>query len=232
MLPIVILAGGLGTRLGSLTENTPKCLLKINHKPFIELQLELLREAGYSNVFLCLSHHAEKVVSHIGNGKRFGIKVEYSFDGSSQLGTGGAIRKVLPKVGPKFAVIYGDSYLLIDYKAVEDAFLDSGAPGLMTVFENRNKFDVSNVEFFNNRVRIYSKNPSETMSHIDYGLSYLRSEVFEPYEIDNPFDLTVLLSQLSIEGKLAGFEIFKRFFEIGSAQGIEELSLYLKEIEK
>ena len=119
MLPIVILAGGLGTRLGSLTENTPKCLLKVNQKPFIELQLELLREAGYSNVFLCLSHHAEKVVAHLGNGKRFDIDIEYSFDGSSQLGTGGAIRKVLPKLGPEFAVIYGDSYLPIDYKTVE-----------------------------------------------------------------------------------------------------------------
>jgi NDP-sugar pyrophosphorylase family protein len=232
MLPIVILAGGLGTRLGNLTENTPKCLLKVNHKPFIELQLELLREAGYSNVFLCLSHHAEKVIAHIGNGKRFGIDIEYSFDGSSQLGTGGAIRKVLPKLGPEFAVIYGDSYLPIDYKTVEDAFLDSGAPGLMTVFENRNKHDVSNVEFFNNKVRIYSKSPSETMSHIDYGLNYLRSEVFEPYEIDKPFDLAVLLSRLSIDGKLAGFEVFERFFEIGSAKGIEELSLYLKEFEK
>lgn len=232
MLPIVILAGGLGTRLGSLTENTPKCLLKVNNKPFIELQLELLREAGYSNVFLCLSHHAEKVVAQIGNGKRFGINIEYSFDGSSQLGTGGAIRKVLPKLGPEFAVIYGDSYLPIDYKTVEDAFLESGAPGLMTVFENRNKHDVSNAEFFDNRVRIYSKNPSEAMSHIDYGLSYLRSEVFESYEIDKPFDLAVLLSRLSIDGKLAGFEVFKRFFEIGSAEGIEELSLYLEEIEK
>lgn len=232
MLPIAILAGGLGTRLGSLTENTPKCLLKVNEKPFIELQLELLREAGYSDVFLCLSHYAEKVIAHVGNGKRFGMNIEYSLDGQDQLGTGGAIRKVLPKLGSEFALIYGDSYLPINYKKVEDAFLDSGAPGLMTVFENRNKLDVSNVEFFNNKVKIYSKNPSETMSHIDYGLSYLRSEVVEPYQIDKPFDLAVLLSWLSIDGKLAGYEVFERFFEIGSAQGIEELSLYLEEIEK
>jgi N-acetyl-alpha-D-muramate 1-phosphate uridylyltransferase len=232
MLPIVILAGGFGTRLGSLTENTPKCLLKVNQKPFIELQLELLREAGYSQAFLCLSHYAEKVIEHVGNGKRFGMNIEYSLDGSDQLGTGGAIRKVLPKLGPEFALIYGDSYLPIDYKTVEDAFLDSGAPGLITVFENKNQLDVSNVEFFNNKVKIYSKKPSETMSHIDYGLSYLRSEVFEPYEIDKQFDLALLLSRLSIDGKLAGFEVFERFFEIGSTKGIEELSSYLKEIEK
>ena len=232
MLPIVILAGGLGTRLGSLTENTPKCLLKVNHKPFIDIQLELLQKAGYSEAFLCLSHYAEKVIEHVGNGKRFGMNIEYSLDGADQLGTGGAIRKVLPLLGTEFAVTYGDSYLPIDYKIVEDAFLESGAPGLMTVFENRDNLDVSNVEFFNNKVKIYSKNPSEAMSYIDYGLSYLRSEVFEPYEIDQPFDLAVLLSRLSIDGKLAGFEVFERFFEIGSTKGIKELSLYLEEIGK
>lgn len=232
MLPIVILAGGLATRLGSLTKNTPKCLLKVNHKPFIELQLELLRNAGFSNVFMCLSYHAEKVVSHMGNGKRFGINIEYSFDGSRQLGTGGAIRKVLPKVGPEFAVIYGDSYLPIDYKKVEEVFLDSNALGLMTVFENRNKLDISNVEFSNNQVKKYSKNPSNRMTHIDYGLNFFRSEVFESYKIDMAFDLAAVLSRLSIEGKLAGFEVFKRFYEIGSAEGIKELSLHLKESEK
>jgi MurNAc alpha-1-phosphate uridylyltransferase len=228
MLPIVILAGGLATRLGNLTEHTPKCLLKVNHKPFIELQLELLRNAGYSDVFLCLSHYAEKVVAQIGNGKRFGMNINYSFDGSRQLGTGGAIRKVLPKVAPEFAVIYGDSYLPINYKKVEEAFLDSSALGLMTVFENRNKLDISNVEFLNNQVKIYSKTPSYRMTHIDYGLNFFRSEVFESYKIDMAFDLTDVLSRLSIEGKLIGFEVFTRFYEVGSLQGMKDLSFYLQ----
>jgi len=229
MLPIAILAGGLATRLGSLTKNTPKCLLTVNGRPFIDLQLELLRNAGYSDVILCLSHHAEKVVNHVGSGERFGINLDFSFDGSRQLGTGGALRKILSKVGPKFALIYGDSYLPIDYKKVEDFFLESNMLGLMTVYENRNRFEKSNVTFSNNKVKIYNKTPSDGMTHIDYGLSYFQSEVFEPYPNNEPFDLADVLSSLSIQGKLSGFEIYTRFYEIGSVRGIEDLSSYLKE---
>jgi MurNAc alpha-1-phosphate uridylyltransferase len=228
MLPIVILAGGLATRLGSLTHEIPKCLLKVNGRPFIDLQLELLQSSGYQDIVLCLSFQAEKVISYIGNGKRYGVNIEFSIDGPTQLGTGGAIRKVLSKVGPEFAVIYGDSYLPINYREVEREFLNSKALGLMTVFENRDKLDVSNVDFFNSSVRLYSKVPSQIMKHIDYGLNYFRSEAIEHYKFNEPFDLADVLSQLSIQGKLIGFEVFTRFYEIGSLQGIKDLSFYLQ----
>jgi len=229
MLPIAILAGGLATRLGQITKNIPKSLIKINGKPFINWQLDLLKEYGYKNFVLCLSHKSELIIEHLGDGSRFGINIAYSLDGNNQLGTGGAIKKALPLLGENFAVIYGDSYLPINYTKLESAFLNSKSLGLMTVFRNVNKFDTSNVKFLNNRIVGYNKSGSDTdMEFIDYGITYFKSEAFRTKYLDEPFDLAKLLSELSFAQKLDGFEVFNRFYEIGSVQGIQELSIYLK----
>ena len=162
MLPIAILAGGLATRLGPIAKTIPKSLVKINGIPFINWQLNLLKKYGYKDFVLCLSHKSELIIDHVGNGSRFGININYSLDGNIQLGTGGAIKKALPLLGENFAVIYGDSYLPINYAEVESAFLNSKALGLMTVFRNTDKFDASNVEFLKNRIIEYKKGGSSS----------------------------------------------------------------------
>jgi hypothetical protein len=126
-------------------------------------------------------------------------------------------------------VIYGDSYLPIDYFQVEREFLSSSAQALMTVYENHNRFDISNVEYSDGILVNYEKGTnSPKMRHIDYGLTYFRSSAFSSLERTNSFDLADISHHLSTKGKLAGFEVFKRFYEIGSAQGIEEFSDYLR----
>ena len=229
MLPIAIVAGGLATRLGPITKTIPKSLIKINGIPFINWQLELLKKYGYKNFVLCLSHKSELIIDHVGDGSQFGININYSLDGNNQLGTGGAIKKALPLLGENFAVIYGDSYLPINYSEVESAFLNSKALGLMTVFRNTGKFDASNIEFLNNTIVEYKKNVSSSkMEFIDYGITYFKSEAFKSKKLGEPFDLANLLSELSFSQKLDGFEVFNRFYEIGSMQGIQDLSTYLK----
>ena len=229
MLPIAILAGGLATRLGPIAKTIPKSLVKINGIPFINWQLNLLKKYGYKDFVLCLSHKSELIIDHVGNGSRFGININYSLDGNIQLGTGGAIKKALPLLGENFAVIYGDSYLPINYAEVESAFLNSKALGLMTVFRNTDKFDASNVEFLKNRIIEYKKGGSSSkMEFIDYGLTYFKSKAFKTKYLSEQFDLAKLLSELSFSQKLDGFEVFNRFYEIGSTQGIQELSIYLK----
>ena len=122
MLPLAILAGGYATRLGSLTKEIPKCLIEINGRAFVDWQLDLLIENGYSDFVFCLSYKSNLVQKHLGDGSARGVKIQYSFDGETQLGTGGAIQKALPKLGPVFGVIYGDSYLPINYWQVEQLF--------------------------------------------------------------------------------------------------------------
>jgi MurNAc alpha-1-phosphate uridylyltransferase len=231
MLPLAILAGGYATRLGSLTKDLPKCLIEINDKPFIEWQLDLLIKNGYSDFVFCLSYKSEMIQKYLGDGSSRGVKIRYSLDGETQVGTGGAIQKALPKLGEAFAVLYGDSYLPIDYLAVEKEFLNSVNPALMTVYENKNQFDSSNVEFVGGNLINYQKGSSnKKMQHIDYGLTFFKSSAFLPFSSQSTFDLSEVCHNLTTHGHLGGFEVFERFYEIGSVQGIQELSEYLRKV--
>ena len=229
MLEMAILAGGLATRLGSLTELVPKSLIEIQHRPFIDWQLRLLSRSGIEKVVICLGHKSEMIQDFVGDGSRYGINIVYSFDGPTQLGTGGAIRKALPLLSDEFMVMYGDSYLPTDFKAIEAAFRSIGKPALMTVFYNKGSFDVSNVLFVNGDLKKYSKaDPMPDMSHIDYGVSTFKRSVFESYAQDAPIDLSNICQDLSYSGSLAGYEVRERFYEIGSLEGIDDFREYVE----
>jgi MurNAc alpha-1-phosphate uridylyltransferase len=230
MLPLAILAGGYATRLGSLTADIPKCLIEINGRPFVDWQLDLLIENGYSEFIFCVSHKSEVVQEYLGDGSDRGVHIRYSLDGGTQLGTGGAIQKALPKIGHTFGVVYGDSYLPIDYAAAEQNFLKTSSQALMTVYENKNQFDASNVEFLNGKLINYEKGSNNRqMRYIDYGITFFREAAFRPWKDQLSFDLSEVCHQLATRGELLGFEVFERFYEIGSLQGIGEFSQYLKE---
>ncbi len=229
MLPIAILAGGYATRLGNLTSSIPKSLIEINGRAFIDWQMDQLIAAGYTEFVLCVSHKSELIQRHLGDGSNLGVKVYYSLDGREQLGTGGAIQKALRLLGSNFAVIYGDSYLPINFTKVEEKFLSSNLQGLITVYENRDKFDTSNVEFRQGRVIRYSKKEkSPVMHHIDYGLSYFSKYAFTEFNKVDKFDLSAVYAKLLDIGEMGGFEVFESFYEVGSIQGINNFSEHLR----
>ena len=231
MLPLAILAGGYATRLGQLSKDSPKCLIEVNGRPFVDWQLDLLTKSGYSDFIFCVSYRSEMVQKHLGDGSSWGVRIKYSVDGETQLGTGGAIQKALPLLGDTFGVIYGDSYLPIDYSAVELNFLNSKSQGLMTVYKNQNQFDTSNVEYTEGKLLNYQKGMNDRkMHHIDYGLTYFRREAFQSKSHDASFDLASICSLLAKEGKLDGFEVFQRYYEIGSVNGLKEFTDYLRSL--
>jgi NDP-sugar pyrophosphorylase family protein len=168
------------------------------------------------------------VVERYGDGSKWGIHIEYSFDGPKLLGTGGALIRAMPKLGEAFYVLYGDSYLPIDYQAVCRSFLKSGKLGLMTVYENSERYDASNVWFESGNIRAYDKkNKASSMRHIDYGLGIFRKEAFDGFPADEVVDLADVQKALLSKGELAGFEMSERFYEIGSHAGLEELNQIL-----
>jgi N-acetyl-alpha-D-muramate 1-phosphate uridylyltransferase len=227
-LPVAILAGGLATRLRPLTERMPKILIDIQERPFAEHQLELLQKGGIRHVVYCVGHLGEQVQSALGDGSRWGMQFDYVFDGPRLLGTGGALRRALARLGDSFFVLYGDSYLPCDYSAVEAAFVNGGKRGLMTVCRNENRWDRSNVEFADGAICRYDKRvQTPTMRHIDYGLGVLRAAALERYSGDEPLDLASVYQDLLAEGELVGYEVAGRFYEIGSTAGIAELGEYL-----
>jgi N-acetyl-alpha-D-muramate 1-phosphate uridylyltransferase len=230
MLPVAILAGGLATRLRPLTETIPKSLVEINGEPFLWHQLRLLHRNGIEHVVLCVSHLGEQVRDSVGDGCEFGLHIDYSFDGSTLLGTAGALKRALPMLGESFFVLYGDSYLPIVLPDVETAFRASGKAGLMTVYPNHGQWDTSNVEFVDGRILAYNKKlHTVRMRHIDYGLGVFQAAAFRRVPAGQPWDLAALYQDLLGAGELAAFEAPHRFYEIGSFHGIEELSLYLRQ---
>lgn len=227
MFPVAILAGGLATRLRPLTEKIPKALINVAGKPFIVRQLHYLKTQGITNIVICTGYLGEQIESVVGNGRSFGMTVTYSPDGPLLLGTGGALIKALPLLGDQFFVLYGDSFLPCDFKNVQASFISSEKPALMTVLKNGNLWDKSNVLFRNGMLIEYNKNsPKPGMEHIDYGLGILSAEVLKDSPSRQPLDLADVYHRLSLEGRLSGFEVSERFYEIGSHSGLKEAEDY------
>lgn len=228
--PVAILAGGLATRLRPVTETIPKSLVPVAGEPFLAHQLRLLHDRGLRRAVLCVGHLGERIEAKFGGGSGYGVALRYSFDGPRLLGTGGALRQALPMLGERFLVLYGDSYLPIDYAAAVAAFERSGRPALMTVFNNGGRWDTSNVFYADGTIRLYHKqNRTAEMRHIDYGLGILRAEVLASRPADVPFDLADVYADLVARGELAGHEVHERFYEVGSHAGLAELDRRLKD---
>lgn len=227
-LPIAILAGGLATRLHPLTLNTPKSLVPINGVPFIEWQLRHLEKTGIESVVMCLGHKALEIKNFLGDGHKFGLKINYSIE-KTPLGTGGAVKNAEHLLGDVFGLLYGDSYLPIDYLSVFNRSLHSEKHVLMTIYKNSNDLDVSNVILQPNGDVYYSKkHPTDQMSYIDYGFSVLKKEALTTIPKGIASDLSDSLEILSKNGKVEGFEVWERFYEIGSFSGIVDLEKYLR----
>jgi len=227
-LPVALLAGGLATRLRPITAKIPKLLVEVAGEPFFTHQLRLLKAAGLTEIILCVGYLGEQIVELYKDGSRYGVNIKYSFDGPKLLGTGGALIQALPLLGDSFYVLYGDSYLPIDYRKIGDHFINSGKQGLMTVFENKGLYDASNVWFENGEIKVYDKKAKlPEMKHIDYGLGLFKASAFEGYSKTDVVDLAEVQKKLVSQHELCGYEMRERFYEIGSPEGLAELNTLL-----
>jgi N-acetyl-alpha-D-muramate 1-phosphate uridylyltransferase len=223
-----ILAGGLATRLRPLSETIPKSLIDVNGEPFIAHQLRLLRENQIERVVLCVGYLGEEIQEIIGDGARFDLQVEYSFDGAKLIGTAGALKGALPLLPDGFLVLYGDSYLDFDYQAAWRCFQASNKLSLMTVFANEGRWENSNVEYDGVSIISYDKqNATRHMRYVDYGLGIFKKEAFDFVPTGQPHDLARLYQGLLKQNQLAAFEVRNRFYEIGSVSGLQETRHYL-----
>jgi len=228
IFPVVILAGGLATRLRPITEEIPKALIDIQGKPFIAYQLRLLSESGIRKVILCVGYRGEIIQDVIGNGTKYNLHIEFSFDGPQLLGTAGSIKKVLYLLGDHFFVLYGDSFLPCNYRKIQNAFEQIDKLAMMSVFRNEGRWDQSNVEFRDGQILAYDKkHPNPHMQHIDYGLGVFKKASFQIVPDYQPYDLDVLYQNLLNQNELAAYEVKERFYEIGSFSGLEEFRNFI-----
>jgi NDP-sugar pyrophosphorylase family protein len=228
-MQVVILAGGLGTRLGALTEHTPKSLLPVAGRPFIAWQLERVAQCGYRRALLLTGHLAAPIRAYVGNGAAFGLELECRDDGPRLLGTAGALRRSLADLEDAFLVTYGDSYLPFDYSApLADLVAHQDALGTMSVFENAGRWDASNTAVAGERVTRYAKGGSDpALTFIDYGATALCREVVAALPAGQPHGLDGVQRDLAAAGRLRAYHATQRFYEIGSSAGLRELDSYL-----
>ena len=229
-LPTVcILAGGRGRRLGPRVNDVPKPLLEVGGKPFLLHQLRLLARHGAARVVLCVGYLGERIRDRIGS-RRFGLRIEYSFDAPGLDGTLGAIRRAQTLLGDRFLVLYGDTYLRLDYRAAADEWLRSGCLGLMVVLRNDGKWDESNTVYADGRVIEHDKwTRTSRMRWIDYGLGGLNAEALDQVPVSER-DLASLYKRLAELGELCGYEARERFYEIGRPESLAEADAFLRRV--
>jgi NDP-sugar pyrophosphorylase family protein len=226
LAPVCILAGGLGTRLGAVVADTPKPILPVAGEPFLLHPLRLLARHGAKRAVLCIGYLGERIEAALGR-ERFGIELLYAYDPPGLAGTAGAIRPVLDRLGERFLVLYGDTYLRIDYGAVDRAQAASGRPALMTVLRNEGQWDASNALFRDGQVIAYDKSaPTPDMRWIDYGLGVLTPEALAVAPDED--DLAGVYRLLSRRGELAGYEATERFYEIGTPDALAEADAFMR----
>lgn len=222
---MVILAGGLATRMGELTSSIPKYMLPVAGEPFAGHHLRLLAQGGVNRVHLCLGHLSQSVLDYVGDGRQFGLEITHTVEGETLMGTGGALAVARPYLDDFFGVMYGDSYLPVPFSRLADRARQLGTRGVMTVWRNENRFDRSNLVVQDGRIKTYSADRADPFRYdwIDFGLSFLRRETLDRIPKDRPSSLAVLWESLVREEQLAALPVTDRFYEIGSVQGYEEL---------
>jgi NDP-sugar pyrophosphorylase family protein len=225
--PVCILAGGRGSRLGERARVVPKPLMEVAGEPFLIQQLRLLAAHRVREAVICVGHLGEMIETRIGP-ERFGIRISYSYDSPALDGTLGAIRRARPLLPERFLVLYGDTYLRVDYAAAEKAWRDSGHPALMVVLRNEGRWSPSNAHYAGGRVTAYDKQaPARHMSWIDYGLGGLTTAALARVA-DSESDLAILYSALAQAGELCGYEAEERFHEIGTPGALAETDQFLR----
>jgi NDP-sugar pyrophosphorylase family protein len=216
---IVILCGGLGTRVQHITLNKPKLLIDINGKPFFDHALKIFKKNKIKNIFLLTQHKDEYIKNYIRNINHFRIKVLR--DGKKRLGTGGSLKRNLKFLPKEFFLTYGDSYLDFDYSKIKKKFKSTNK-NIITIYKNKSSKHKNNILVKKNKIIKYDKN--KNFNYIDYGLFYFRNQDLMKHQIHNAkFDMSEFIKKLIKSDKFEFVKSKKKFQECGSIDGINQL---------
>jgi len=217
----VILAGGLGTRLGDITKRVPKPMVPIAGKPYLEYQLNELRRQGITDIVLLTGYLGEQIESHFGDGSQFGLSVRYRREETPQ-GTGGGLRDAATLLADEFLLIYGDSYLPIDYPAVLRRLADDpAAVGVAMVYDNAESTTVPNNIALDEAgyVLRYAKDvpQSADLRYVEAGVLAFRRSIVNYLPANRPVSLEKdAFPELIARRELLGFVTRQRFYDIGT----------------
>ncbi len=227
-IPVVILCGGKATRLYPLSQKVPKAMTEIEGKPFLEYQIDLLKRNGIFDIVLCIGDKGEQIKEHFQDGERFDVRIKYSQDGEELLGTAGALKKAENLLADSFLVLFGDTYLSLNFQEAINFFEKNRQLGMMTVFRNAGKYAPSNTVVENGLVKYYSKKRHlKNMNYIDCGLGIIRKDSLKYLRQGESGDLAILNQALIKRQELLAYPIKKRFYDIGTFRGLADFRRYI-----
>ena len=230
-MQVAILAGGLATRLRPVTETIPKAMIPIEGKPFLEYQIDFLKKNGVTDIVLCVGYLSESIEQYFGDGQKFGVTIQYVHDGERLLGTAGALKRAEAHLQEHFFVMYGDSYLFLDFQEAYAHFTKSNKLALMVVYKNNNLYDQSNVAIENGMVSWYDKkNSNGDLRYIDYGALIFKRSVLDLIPDGQIYPLETVIQDLIQRKEVSAFEVSQRFYEIGSHKGMDEFKQYIQNL--
>lgn len=226
----VILAGGLGMRVRPLTLKTPKAMIPIMGKPYLEYQLQFIKNYNITNILLCVGYLGEKIQSYFGDGQPWGVRIKYYFE-ENPLGTGGALRNARHLLDDCFFLIYGDSYLPIDYLSIEKKFLEIDKTVLMVLYDNQEDTSVPNNVSLNREgvVTHYEKDPhNRILQYVDAGVLALKKDILDMLPSDREVSLEKdIFPNLIARQECAGFVTQQRFYDIGTPERLKAFEDYV-----
>jgi NDP-sugar pyrophosphorylase family protein len=227
----VILAGGLGTRLRPITETIPKPMAIVAGAPYLEHQLRLLARQDIRDVILLTGYLGEQIEDYFGDGGRLGVAIRYSME-PEPLGTGGALRLADALLAQSFLLLYGDSYLPIDYRAMMRRLETSAADGIVAVYDNR----MGDTSVRNNiaidarqNVTCYAKDAAApcALEYVEAGVMAFRREVVGLIVPGRRVALEQEIFPLLIaRGSLLAQVTTQRFYDIGTLERLQTIEDY------
>jgi NDP-sugar pyrophosphorylase family protein len=227
-MQVVILAGGLGTRLGAITKSMPKPMVDVGGRPFLKYILNWLAKCGFTRILLLLGYLGGQIQEYFGNGSSLGLDIEYAWE-HNPLGTAGAIRNACGQLDPQFLLLYGDSYLPIDYREVASQFQSQNEMGLVVVYDNSagdtnvpNNISLDKDGFV---LRYDKEHNSSDLRYVEAGALCLTRVIFEKL----PAALAISLEKdiyphLVASRQLRAFITKQRFYDIGTPSRLEEFA--------
>jgi len=220
-LRAVVLAGGLGTRLGPLAEGLPKAMVPVGGRPFLDYVVQQLAGQGFKEILLLVGYRAELLEAHFGEGSPWGIRIRYSRE-SEPMGTGGALHLAREFIQGPFLLLYGDLFRTFDYAG----FLGRHEGDCLAVYpylEGLTTIACPNVGYdaAGGQVLDYLKNaPEAGLTHVDAGFGRFRRETLDLLPAGKSSFEETVYPALARSGALAGEEVDRDFFDIGNPEDL------------
>tara|TARA_X000001036_G_C20681132_1_gene805940 strand:- start:524 stop:1570 length:1047 start_codon:yes stop_codon:yes gene_type:complete len=191
---VILMVGGLGTRLGNLTKNTPKPMLKVGDKSILQTIVERFTNYGYTNITMCLNYKSHIIQDYFGDGSKFGINLDYILE-KERLGTAGALSLIKENPVDPFFVMNGDILTDANIEDIHNSYVSSNADALMCVREYNYQVPYGVVETSNNAIASIEEKPTQKF-FVNAGIYMLSPKVLEYIPQNEFFNMTTLFEKL------------------------------------